>query len=46
MQTPIIEIKDLVVGFGETIVLDHLNLSVERGKILGVVGGSGCGKSV
>lgn len=46
MQEPIIKIKNLVVGFGETIVLNKLNLDVERGKILGVVGGSGCGKSV
>jgi phospholipid/cholesterol/gamma-HCH transport system ATP-binding protein len=41
-----IEARDLVVGFGEQIVLDHLSLDVRRGEILGVVGASGSGKSV
>ncbi len=41
-----IRVRDLVVGFGDTIVLDHLNLDVARGEILGFVGGSGAGKSV
>ena len=43
---PLISIRDLVVGFGEQIVLDHLALDVRRGEILGVVGASGSGKSV
>ncbi|MGB8276631.1 MAG: ABC transporter ATP-binding protein [Methylovirgula sp.] len=42
----VIRVRDLVVGFGDTIVLDHLNLDVSRGEILGFVGGSGAGKSV
>jgi phospholipid/cholesterol/gamma-HCH transport system ATP-binding protein len=41
-----ISVRDLVVGFGEQIVLDHLALDVRRGEILGVVGASGSGKSV
>jgi phospholipid/cholesterol/gamma-HCH transport system ATP-binding protein len=41
-----ISIRDLVVGFGERIVLDHLSLDVKRGEILGLVGASGGGKSV
>ena len=41
-----IEARDLVVGFGDQIVLDHLSLDVRRGEILGVVGASGSGKSV
>jgi phospholipid/cholesterol/gamma-HCH transport system ATP-binding protein len=36
----------LVVGFGDSIVLEHLSLEVRRGEILGLVGGSGSGKSV
>lgn len=43
---PIISVRDLVVGFGERIILDHLNLDVLRGEILGFVGTSGGGKSV
>jgi phospholipid/cholesterol/gamma-HCH transport system ATP-binding protein len=41
-----IEARDLVVGFGEQIVLDHLSIELRRGEILGVVGASGSGKSV
>jgi len=42
----VISVRDLVVGFGETAVLDHVTLDVFRGEILGFVGGSGAGKSV
>jgi phospholipid/cholesterol/gamma-HCH transport system ATP-binding protein len=42
----VISVRDLVVGFDERIVLDHLSLDVRRGEILGIVGGSGAGKSV
>ncbi len=43
---PVISIRDLVVGFGEATVLDHLSLDVRAGEIMGVVGASGSGKSV
>ena len=43
---PLISVRDLVVGFGDQIVLDHLALDVRRGEVLGVVGASGSGKSV
>ena len=43
---PAIRVRDLVVGFGDHIVLDRLDLDVRRGEILGLVGGSGSGKSV
>lgn len=42
----LISVRDLVVGFGEQTVLDHLSLDLRRGEILGVVGASGSGKSV
>ncbi len=42
----IIRVRDLVVGFGEKLVMNRLNLDVYRGEVLGFVGGSGQGKSV
>ena len=43
---PPIEVRDLVTRFGPQTVHDGLNLRVRRGEVLGVVGGSGTGKSV
>jgi phospholipid/cholesterol/gamma-HCH transport system ATP-binding protein len=45
-QEVVIKVRDLVVGFGDRLVLDHLNLDVYRGEVMGFVGGSGQGKSV
>ncbi len=42
----VISVRDLVVGFGEQVVLDHVDFDLYRGEILGFVGGSGAGKSV
>src|SRR5215470_10496702 len=42
----VIRVRDLVVGFGDQIVLERLSLEVHRAEILGVVGASGGGKSV
>ncbi|MBR2573698.1 MAG: ABC transporter ATP-binding protein [Loktanella sp.] len=43
---PIIRVRGLVTRFGTTVVHDGLDLDVKRGEIIGVVGGSGTGKSV
>ena len=40
-----IEIKDLSLNFGNVKVLKDLNLSVEKGEFLVLLGASGCGKS-
>src|SRR6201993_1969238 len=42
----IIEIRGLRNQFGSQIVHDGLDLDVLRGEVIGVVGGSGAGKSV
>jgi len=42
----VIEVRGLVNRFGATAIHDKLDLDVFRGEVLGVVGGSGTGKSV
>jgi phospholipid/cholesterol/gamma-HCH transport system ATP-binding protein len=41
-----IRVRNLVVGFGDQLVLNGLDLDVRRGEVMGFVGGSGTGKSV
>ena len=43
---PIIRVRGLVNRFGEETIHDGLDLDVLRGEVLGIVGGSGSGKSV
>ena len=43
---PVISVKGLKNSFGDAVVHENLDLEVRRGEILGVVGGSGTGKSV
>ena len=45
-DAPAIEVRGLRSQFGDHVVHDNLDLTVERGEVLGVVGGSGTGKSV
>ena len=50
MLVPLLEIKDLTVQFdtevGPLTAVNGVSLSVHEGEVLGVVGESGCGKSV
>ena len=43
---PIITVRGLKNSFGEQVIHDGVDVDVRRGEILGVVGGSGTGKSV
>jgi len=47
--TELLDIQDLVVGFatdrGVAAVLDHVNLTIRQGEVMGLVGESGCGKT-
>ena len=42
----VIEVRDLTTQFGQTVIHNSLDLDVRQGEIIGVVGGSGTGKSV
>jgi phospholipid/cholesterol/gamma-HCH transport system ATP-binding protein len=45
-EEPIISVRNLRNSFGDQVIHESLDLDVRRGEILGVVGGSGTGKSV
>jgi len=42
----LIEVRGLRSQFGDNLIHDDLDLTVERGEVIGVVGGSGTGKTV
>ena len=44
--SPLLDIKGLVTRFGDVNVVDGVALSIARGETLGLVGESGCGKSM
>jgi len=46
MAEPIVDVEGLRTVFGPQVVHDGLDLQVRRGEVLGLVGGSGTGKSV
>ena len=43
---PVIEVRGLTTAFGTQVVHEQLDFTLNRGEIVGVVGGSGSGKSV
>jgi phospholipid/cholesterol/gamma-HCH transport system ATP-binding protein len=45
MADPIISVRDLVVSYGGRRVLDGVNLDIQQGEVLALLGGSGSGKS-
>ena len=44
-SAPVIEVKNLRCGYGDTVVLMDISFTVRAHEILFVIGGSGCGKS-
>ena len=42
---PRIEVYDLTMAYGEKIIQQRLNFTVNKGDIFIIMGGSGCGKS-
>lgn len=45
-REPLISVRGLSNKFGEQVVHDHLDFDIQAGEIIGIVGGSGSGKSV
>ncbi len=45
-EGPAVEVRGLTSAFGDNVVHKDLDITCERGEVLGVVGGSGSGKSV
>ncbi|WP_321371476.1 ATP-binding cassette domain-containing protein [uncultured Desulfuromusa sp.] len=43
--TPHLEIKNLTMAYGDSVIQKNLHFSVKKGEIFIIMGGSGCGKS-
>lgn len=46
MNAPLIEARGILTQFGQNVIHENLDFRIERGEIVGLVGGSGSGKSV
>jgi phospholipid/cholesterol/gamma-HCH transport system ATP-binding protein len=44
-QRPVIQVRDLTIGFDNLPILENINFDVYPGEIFVILGGSGCGKS-
>jgi len=41
----VVEIKDISFSYGDRLIVDNLSLTIPRGKVVAIMGGSGCGKT-
>lgn len=42
---PVIQVKNLTAGYGNTAILENVSFEVQAGEVFVILGGSGCGKS-
>ena len=45
MRNPLISVRNVTKSYGDTLVLERVNIDVEEGTFCTIVGASGCGKS-
>lgn len=43
--SPIVEVQNIRVAFGKQTILHDINLSIQKGEIVGIIGPNGCGKT-
>jgi phospholipid/cholesterol/gamma-HCH transport system ATP-binding protein len=43
---PLVEAREVSLGFDSNLILSDINLSIDRGQTLAIIGESGCGKTV
>lgn len=41
----ILDLKDIYLNYGDKVIFEHLNMSVDKGEIVCISGESGCGKT-
>lgn len=44
-MTDVVKVRGLVKRYGDVLALDHLDLSIAKGEIFGLLGPNGCGKT-
>ena len=45
MSEPLVRLENVRFAYGERAILRDISLSIPRGKVVAIMGGSGCGKT-